>query len=89
MANLNDERENLCVICGYEDNLGGIIKHHLPSKSVSSVTNIVKLCANCHIELHKYYRRRFDRKNMDVHDYFKGFEEFKKIKRMRYRLFTE
>ena len=53
-------REETCEICGYQSQLGAIEKHHIVPTSVTEQSGIplsqaVRLCCNCHREVHTWY----------------------------------
>ena len=52
--------EEICEVCGYRSQLGAVGKHPIIPKEVlersgMSRTQILSICANCRIELDKWY----------------------------------
>lgn len=53
-------KEETCEICGYQSQPGAIEKHHIVPTDVTvpsgmPASQLVKLCCNCHREVHAWY----------------------------------
>ncbi len=56
-------RKETCEVCGYDSKLGFLIDHHIVSEYVIRQMRIadsrtVKLCKNCHSEVHTWYLKK-------------------------------
>ena len=55
--------DETCQVCGYKSELGVTEKHHVVPTEVTEPggiprSKIVRLCRNCHRELHRWYSTR-------------------------------
>ena len=59
-----------CELCGYESEVGSIEKHHVVPREVMEQaglpeSRVVRLCCNCHRELHRWYSTKVADVNYD------------------------
>ena len=48
-----------CFICGYDEDQEALVVHHKDmDRSNNDETNLVVICANCHMSLHKFIKRQ-------------------------------
>lgn len=52
------ERSRSCAICGYDKSVDALVAHHIDmDRTNNAEVNLVVLCANCHVILHKRLKR--------------------------------
>jgi len=92
--------EESCELCAYRSQLGAVEKHHVVPKMVTEQTGMLetqslKLCCNCHHEVHIWYSAKVTNMTYDaetkrfrpksptemVKEYQSAFDSFVKYKK--------